>query len=580
MSSTSSKPSHCSSLVKNTDPHIALRKHLKELHCIKRACDLDEQQLEIIYHKQKECTHFKSDKDRTYTQHTVKALVNQKIVIIKKGDLKKLPKEGEFPIEFEGNKKKKRDQKIMARLVRASEFPNHASEYKGTTYTILIEWTGEQEFGTLSKMNGIDVIKAAQLDNISINEGGGAGNRPPGEPIVEGDSAATTPFPVQCDYRQIRQDYTVGAVHPGSITVAVMDTGSLFLKSPYTSSQDHTDRSLPLVKREAADYPYGFCSLTKYLDRDYRKHMSKSTVDSSMMDIDDVLGNPYDDTESRHGTTVSAIIAKASSQENGLNTDVLGVASNAAILPVKCFDYLGASTLFDVLCAFNYIFSRIRPDNIRVVNASWGMYMPKDKSSSLSLLRKKIVALQKEQVFFVTSAGNRPNLDSEAHNLEKATMYPACFSSSSNKLKNLITVTTVAAPLPEKDLEDTSHQLQAVENYSSKFVDIGVVGHSVEGLFSSPFKDRSGKNTAPAVINGSSFAAAYVSKYLAQALLHDPSLATKDDFFKTAATIKQTASLKKVTANGRYMQLPTEEYEQCNLYIQQYASSAVHNGQE
>lgn len=507
----------------------------------------------------------------------VKAFSQQKIVVMQKSLLESIKGKSDFKVGL-NNK-----QEYNASLLAASEFPNHPSEYPeidGETYTTLIEWQGGPKFADLTSINGVSVdIDVSQLDNVTINEGGGAGNRPPGEPIVEGNTSSITPFPVQSDYKKIISDFNIGSIKTNAVTVAVTDTGNLFLRTEYLSSQNKQLRNFPLYQNTKLTYPAGYCSVSKYLDPHYRRQMIKKGTGNQPISNNDILGSPYDDNAARHGTTVSAIIA-----QNPLN----GTDSSARILPVKCFDFLGAANLFDILCGFNYIFSRIKSDNIRIVNASWGFYAPHEKEEQLQMLRKKIAALKKEDVFVVTSAGNRPELDEPAHDLNQGAIYPACFRS--DDLDNLITVTSVTYKLEhsttgtdtafldkntlnklkegkENGTQIVEGQLIEVENYSFKYVDIGVIAHPVQGLFSSPFKDKSGKNIAPAIVSGSSFAAAYVSAYLAELLRTKPEIKTKNEFFNQVDSIQTSTDLAQKTAEGRYLKLPIEEYDQAIQYV-------------
>lgn len=513
---------------------------------------------------------------------SVKAFSQQKIVILPKSVLESIKNNTQFKVGL-NNK-----QIYEAYLLSVSEFPNHPTEYpelKEDSYTALIEWKGGPKFADLTSINGTPIsTDVSQLDNVTINEGGGAGNRPPGDPIVEGNTSSFTPFPVQSDYKKIIPDFNIGNTKSGAVTVAVTDTGNLFLNTSYLNINDE-QRDFPLVKNAQLAYPAGYCSVLKYLDPTYRQQMIKPGTNNLPATNPDVLGSPYDDNAARHGTTISAIIA-----QNPRN----GTDSNARILPVKCFDFLGAANLFDILCGFNYIFSRIKSDNIRVVNASWGFYAPREKEDQLKMLRKKIAALKTENVFVVTSAGNRPDLDEPAHNLEDGAIYPACFRN--DELTNLITVTSVTYKLGasatgedteflDKNTLDTikrnyaddtkivEDKLIEVENYSSKYVDLGVIAHPVQGLFSSPFKDKSGKNTAPAIVSGSSFAAAYVAAYLADLLRRKPEIKNKNDFFSQLNNIQTSPDLTSITAEGRYMTLPKEEYEQARLYVADFISN-------
>jgi hypothetical protein len=205
--------------------------------------------------------------------------------------------------------------------------------------------------------------------------------------------------------------------------------------------------------------------------------------------------NPYDDSPSKHGTQVAAMI----------NHRVHG---RVKIMPIKVFGSDGYGELFDLLCALEYL--KTKPA-VKIVNGSFGYY-----ARMGSKLLQELIG-EMDDKLFLSAAGNRNDFinapkprditgfPSGGNTLQ---FFPACFSDS---VRNMITVTSVAT-VPAPPL----NSMIAVENFSKRFVDLGV-RTNLNGEFISHLPE-----IASPVI-GSSYATAQVSG-VAASLLTSPAL--------------------------------------------------------
>lgn len=219
--------------------------------------------------------------------------------------------------------------------------------------------------------------------------------------------------------------------------------------------------------------------------------------------VDDFIGwnfvdgnnNPFDDSLSKHGTQIAAMISHR-------------IHGRVKILPVKVFGSDGYGEVFDLLCALEYL--KTKPD-VKIINGSFGYYAKKG-----SILLKELIEEMGDKLF-VSAAGNRNDFInapkprditgfvSDGNTIQ---FFPACFSDS---VRNMITVTSVA------NVRATRLNLMiAVENFSTRFVDLGV-RTNLNGEFISHLPE-----IASPVI-GSSYATAQVSG-VATSLLTSPAL--------------------------------------------------------
>ncbi len=517
------------------------------------------------------------------------AQLRQKILVVKSDDVKKvnLQNKDSVDVNYPGS-----IFPLKAHVIRVSEYPNAVSEFKVPTQTILIEWeTGliegkkEPDFisGVISITKGSDMIpildEAEQTDNFIINPlPPHSEPDPPIQSLVLGSGLLEIPI-AQSDFSSAAYAIVDGpwVDDPATIKVVVSDTGLKFnLDSPpqqnYTT-WDGLATHFPIAPNPNRTNtppdpnPIGFCSLTNYLDDDYPKPPRNVNFPRGVPTSDhDVLRNPTDDHQGRHGTYIAAIVAQ-------------NPAGASEIIPLKIFDFLGLGTLFDILCGFNYIFSRIEAgENIRIVNASWGAAVPENNFAVYALLEKKIAVLRAKNVFVLAAAGNRTHISQTiGHNLSTGPAVPACYSANYD---NVITVTTVAEKwkkclfnrrkrshyinqaLHDKLLATNSplekllnlianiipNGYTAVENYSSQYVGVGVVAHPLTGIFPTPF---GGGRERP--IAGSSFATAFMSAYVVRFLKDNPGA----NRAQILAPLPTHSSLDAQVDRGRYLDLYT-----------------------
>lgn len=460
---------------------------------------------------------------------------------------------------------KKGDQKIDVELQFIEEFDCNCEEAKGSTgQTVLLVW--EYKNISLSRSfpdvllfdpaTGKEEPKLEQTNNFVLSSDDGGPNSPPPRPpwtsavsllnSQSTDFKLATPEDIQ-HYEQFNgQDRRP--------SVAVLDTGLKFkihdegtdVANPYAyQDADGIERQFNLAYHDpgqaqcdavSVNNPLGFCAIQSYRQPDQPAfiNVQKPYEKVGLLSDDDIIkiadsikDSPYDDCrifedaaetvlqDARHGSTVTALI-----QQNG---------NNAPVVPVKAFDNVGMTTLFDMLNGFNYILCQQKSANIRVINASWICTWDEP------LLRAKIEQLMKAGIFVIAAAGNEKQTSDS--NLDVAPAYPACYS---QVFPNVITVTSVRKTYIPHTLMSRQgdsivsgllkHAIRdfglfglletgddivgavlptagyiAVENYSTTYVNVGVV--STFGYFRSPF--WTGKP-----IRGSSFACALVSAFV------------------------------------------------------------------
>lgn len=434
------------------------------------------------------------------------------------------------------------------------------------TFTILLDWT-EDTVETFPELAFFDPVTRAVTrppgqNNFLLSSMDGGPNDPPVHPPWTAASSAVGPLNTQTtDFRTATLTDTE---HYGLLNrqdrrpaVAVLDTGLKFNvhnlgeehewpDGPYVyRDADHRKRSFTLAYQDQtatdcvgvpSDNLLGYCSVLAYRQQAFRNALLPSKPPGTYTTAD-VINSPFDDSrvftdadekhlqEARHGSIITALI-----QQQG---------DNAPVLPVKSFDNIGFTTLFDVLNGFNYILHRRESANIRVVNTSWICTFDEP------LLKAKIRQLMEAGIFVVAAAGNEGQTTNRS--LDEVKAYPACYS---EELPNVITVTSVRKTYFPPDLVSRrgdsvignllSHAIGdlglfgllegaddligavvptagyvAVENYSTTYVNVGVV--STFGFYRSPFWDSK-------PIRGSSFACALVSAFVIRRLSTGPAL--------------------------------------------------------
>lgn len=509
------------------------------------------------------------------------AEIRRKIVVVKTGDPDFPALQNDDLVEVTYG-----TSNLNARVKRVSEYPNAPDEFGTPSVTILLEWEGTPIFiDTIVKLTkgaqtATILDQASQADNFIISPR--PPNSEPDPPIM-----AVSPGPgllnipvAKSDFRP--ETYLLIENFPtpdtDAIKVVVSDTGLKFnLDKPteqHYQTCDGQTTHFPIAGNPGGSSDpnrLGFCSLTTYMDDAYAVPPAApaASFPGGIPAADgQIWRNPHDDHEARHGTHVAAIVAQ--------NT-----AGASAIIPLKIFDFLGFGTLFDILCGFNYIFSRLDTDkNIKIVNASWGASVPNGHFDIYALLEKKIKILHDKNVFVIAAAGNRDSIDDTiGHDLTAEPLVPACYS---EQYPNVITVTSVAETWEKvlfnkrkrsryinQALHDKIFAMEgggwmswllnlvstivptgyeAVENYSSRFVQVGVVAHPLGGFFPTPF---GGERQLP--IAGSSFATAFMSAYVVRFLTTSFG-ATRADILDS---LKTHRSLTAHVQQGRYLELDT-----------------------
>ena len=191
----------------------------------------------------------------------------------------------------------------------------------------------------------------------------------------------------------------------------------------------------------------------------------------------------------RHGTHVAGIIAAEHDDTiAGSGNHVEGVAPRAKLLPLAFLDGDGLGVMSDAVRALNYAVKR----GARVVNASWG-----GQQCSRSL-REAIRALDNENVFFVTAAGNAAYRHA-ANNIEIVPEYPASL--------NLFSMLTVGAV-------DLAGNTADFSNYGPSAVHLFAPGENITSTLP-------GNTMGP--LNGTSMATPFVSGAVALLLSAEPS---------------------------------------------------------
>ena len=455
----------------------------------------------------------------------------QKVIILSEKD----KDQKIITVSFKGRK-----QPVKAQVVRVSECPDSVGE-NGTTYSALIEFIETQRIDSRERFDG----DLPQVNNFIISPSPPKSSPPP---PTDGVSDATVVL--DSDFKAVSEADFRHYGGDAKLVVAVIDTGVKFNFEDHAGfdyeyiNQANQHQGLYLTRGVDAcrisDRAIGYCGITEYLrassdsdagrDRFYRG-INKLRILNSLTQ-QQILSSSFDDNRvslprsrkvvGRHGTYITAIINQ--------------LVPDASVLPVKPFGCGGYGTLFDVICCLNYVLAQKRSGvPIQVVNASWVGRLDED---AIKALRPKFEQLEQLGILVIAAAGN------QHQSLDETNLFPACFSS---EFSNIITVTTVkrtyrlvpvgeAGPTglsprlqkkllqqirelgvsPGNGLELTPAGFTASQNYSKKFVTVGVYGGlEIDGM-QNPFN-------SPAPIYGTSFAAAYVSSMAAKHIMENES---------------------------------------------------------
>jgi Subtilase family len=337
------------------------------------------------------------------------------------------------------------------------------------------------------------------------------------------------------EYVPLRKDFLVAArnhadTHPNAPVVAIMDTG-IDLRYFY----DENDRvNFPLHYYN--NHPCDLCPNLCYVcDCDCNKGIYGCNFIRNQPHCT-FPENPFDDDlRHKHGTRIAKIIANV--------TD-----NNVRIMPLKTANFKGESEFFDIFCAFEYIKNyndrSYDKDKVKFINASWGYY---GKKYALFTHYMKKLDFDKENppIKFITAAGNAGDLNHstqrtfaealislipnfqglqlqlpqniidflngfigrnrrderiEITDSRDKRRYPLMYSEEYNGVYSATTI------------QENNGVLQAVENYSREYVEIGVIGtrrENIDGTFLDPLSD-----VRTDFIKGSSYATAYLTAYL------------------------------------------------------------------
>lgn len=413
---------------------------------------------------------------------------------------------------------------VDVRVVRVSDCPNPDDEFDRPTYSVLLtfsELSAEEIARNRFSREG-ELAPTTQSNNFVLSDK--LPGSKPSPPIQdEGDTAIG-----KSDFQAVDPIDLAQYPEQSKLIVAAVDSGAKFdlANRPNTSLYEYTTRKglpqkLGLVRGlticgiEPGNI--GYCGVGSYLNPPVPTPSTLQVL--TTLSDQQITASAFDDSPGRHGTYVTAIINQESSEA-------------IRVLPVKAFNWAGYGTLFDLLCALNYVLEQKRRGlPIVVLNASWVGSVDEE---GRYLLFSKFKQLEKAGIIVIAAAGN------QGRDLSRMVLYPACFST---ELNNIITVTSVEptfrpillgavgdkfSDLVTADGKDNildhlglNNKLfdlflrgfKVVGNYSNKYVSVGVFGRRWSG-YRSPF------HREDPLLARTSYATAYVSGHVAT-YLHD-----------------------------------------------------------
>jgi hypothetical protein len=385
--------------------------------------------------------------------------------------------------------------------------PFYRNRKLGTTPDLFIQLTNEDKFYKVLNVMPNGTTNSPDVIDPPPSRPGGSSS---------GDKWATSV--TQDEYVEVNRNWLSKFPKEKYPVVAIMDTG-IDMRF-FTNDKGNTDFPLHYYENNPCDIklPNGVNPLFGW----------------SFIKGDLHPEHPFDDdNRHKHGTRIAKIIANVT--EN-----------NVRIMPLKTADYTGHSTFFAIFCAFEYILSYNKKcqdidDKVKLINASWGYY-----GDPYDMFKSYIAKLGSngdvDAIKFVNAAGNAGDIGVD--NIEIGTRdtpnrYPTMYAP---EFEHVYTVTTL----------DWTEDNYPVENYSSKYVEIGVRGSvkhipvsimrlpqvtsrsvRVTGTFQPPLPPNEGDiifGTFPDplkrqlvkskkvfdYIKGSSYATAYVTGYMAR----------------------------------------------------------------
>ena len=191
--------------------------------------------------------------------------------------------------------------------------------------------------------------------------------------------------------------------------------------------------------------------------------------------------DPNDDNG--HGTLVSGVLGAVGDNGKG----VVGVAWRVQIMACKCLDSAGNGGDSDLIAGIDYA----RTNGARIINASL------DSPGSSQALSNAVVSARDAGIIFVASCGNN------SANVDVNPRYPACY-----QIDNIVSVAYTTR----------NDGLGTLSNYGATNVDLAAPG---EQMYSAFFTSDS-SYLGGSFLQGSSFAAPYVTGTLALMLAHYP----------------------------------------------------------
>lgn len=321
--------------------------------------------------------------------------------------------------------------------------------------------------------------------------GGSGGNAPPvGEDSLayySRNHVSTAPYEKDNPVKLANAPIPPPQAKPGTVVIAILDTGF--------DTDDHSG--------------------TRYLWKNAGEQNNGRDNDGNCY-AGDVNGwnfangnnNVRDDNGDHHGSIVSRLVIKEfeASPQN-----------NVQIMALKTHRADGTGDLFGIICAIYYAMDK----GAKIINASWGFYPHLDSLNGDGYVKSPhpyldsliTRVLRQKGILFVTASGNKiVSVDADAHSIYKGlhdghdipdtrlrdlwyhNFYPACLGNANN---NIITAVTT----------DGNAAVSPTQNYSNRFVDVGVKAHLV-----TPAPENKMKFKVPyagaGYVSGSSFATA------------------------------------------------------------------------
>lgn len=221
----------------------------------------------------------------------------------------------------------------------------------------------------------------------------------------------------------------------------------------------------------------------RYTHEDLAANMWVNPIDGSH-GTNSIAGNGDPNDDEGHGTLMAGVIGGVGNNGKG----VVGVAWTVQLMACKCFDSSGASTDSAIIAALDYA----RLNGARIINASF------DSPNFGIALSNAVDRASQAGIIFVSSCGNHFS------DIDVTPRYPACFG-----IDNIVSVAYTTS----------SDSLGRYSDYGATNVDLAAPGAGIYSCFFASDTSYLGG----ASLEGTSYAAAYVSGALALVLAKYPS---------------------------------------------------------